>query len=281
MSNPICLYHRSDLDGKCSGYLVRRAIQDVELIGIDYGDQFPWEKVRRRVVYLVDFSLQPWSDMERLAECTELLVWIDHHKSAIEEYDKSGLHLDGKLRVGSAACELCWEHLFAKEDMPLAVKLLGRYDVWDLDYSTTVLPFQMAMRLDAWNPEDNGWDDLISDAKNVGRIAQDGFVILRYQKQRQNGSLMKKSFSHRWRNMTFLAVNAGGINSMAFESAFDASQHAAVMSYYFDGVNRKWNISLYSPNQSIDLSGVAKSMGGGGHPYACGFQIDKLSDIGL
>ena len=67
----ICLYHRSDLDGKCSGAIVKRHIPGTEMIGIDYGDKIPWKDLEGAHVYLVDFSLQPWTDMIRLADVAE------------------------------------------------------------------------------------------------------------------------------------------------------------------------------------------------------------------
>jgi len=81
--------------------------------------------------------------------------------------------------------------------------------------------------------------------------------------------------------MAKTAVNAGGINSLAFESKFDTNLHDAVMGFYFAGDQGLWTVSLYSPDQSRDLSGIAKDMGGGGHAAACGFQVKLLSEIGL
>jgi nanoRNase/pAp phosphatase (c-di-AMP/oligoRNAs hydrolase) len=107
-----------------------------------------------------------------------------------------------------------------------------------------------------------------------------GTTVLAYQEQ-QNTKLMHAAFVHEWKGIAFLAVNAGGINSKAFESRYDSTLHGAVLSFYFHGEQRKWTVSLYSPDQSRDLSGIAKSMGGGGHAAACGFQVERLSDIGL
>lgn len=277
--SPICLYHRSDLDGKCSGYIVRRRFPEVELLGIEYGDDLDFERLRGRDVYLVDFSLQPWGDMQRLADVASKVIWIDHHKSAIEEFEKSPIKCEGVREVGKAACELCWEYLFPEYPSPRLVDLLGRYDVWDLDASPDVLPFQMGMRLNAWMPEDPAWDELVL---NVGTraIIEHGEAILRYQSQ-QNDGLMRKAFEHKWRGVRFLAVNAGGINSKAFDSRYDPAEHDAVMGFYFDGKQQQWTVSIYSPDQSRDLSGIAKEMGGGGHAAACGFQIENLTEIGI
>jgi uncharacterized protein len=278
---PLCLYHRSDLDGKCSGHIVSRFVPEVELLGVEYGDDLPWDQFEGRTIYLVDFSLQPWSEMERLAKVSEHLIWIDHHKSAIEEYDRSGLHLDSRLEMEKAACELCW-YYFSSDPIPRAVWLLGRYDIWQLNADDLVLPFQMGMRLDTWAPDDSRWDVFFGTEpeEEIYSIAKDGDVVLKYQTN-TNRRIMSKAFVHQWQDLCFLVVNADGINSQAFESRFDSEHHHAVMSFFYDGNQRKWTVSMYSPDQSRDLSVLAKKMGGGGHASACGFQIASLEEIGL
>ena len=41
----VCLYHRSDLDGHCSGAIVKYFIPEAKLIGIEYGDEIPWKEL--------------------------------------------------------------------------------------------------------------------------------------------------------------------------------------------------------------------------------------------
>ena len=57
--------------------------------------------------------------------------WIDHHKTAIEAYEQTTSRILGLRRVGAAACELTWQEMFPGATTPLAVTLLGRWDVWD------------------------------------------------------------------------------------------------------------------------------------------------------
>lgn len=163
--NPICFYHRADFDGVCSAAIVKKFVPGCELYGIDYGDPFPWDKVMdgpqvsaaeleagsglpRRQVYMVDFSLPP-DEMKRLAEVSDL-TWIDHHKSALDS--NMGLEVLGYQTSALAGCELTWlwftrgeseKYLVRGMDptaeqvsrLPEAVRLLGRYDVFDLGCS--------------------------------------------------------------------------------------------------------------------------------------------------
>jgi len=136
-------FHSSDLDGQCSGAIVKRFYPECRLIGINYGQPFPWDDIEpNEPVFMVDFCLQPFEDMVRLANMATL-VWIDHHKSAIEE--SVAYHVDkaipGLRQVGLAGCELTWTYIQEfvmrdkkeKEPVPLAVTLIGAYDTWRKD----------------------------------------------------------------------------------------------------------------------------------------------------
>ena len=187
---PICFYHRSDLDGVCSAAIVKKFVPDVELVGMDYGEPFPWDRAipemkdlcivdqhiganpelhNLRQVYMVDFSL-PVEYMKSLAACADL-VWIDHHKTAIEAM--RGVPVVGLRDTRLAACELCWDWFedfsfdgvklrdtlpsldgsgivvdpFESEtEAPEAVCLLGAYDSWrknDPEWDSKILPFSM------------------------------------------------------------------------------------------------------------------------------------------
>ena len=144
-----CFYHSADLDGHCSGALVKAFNINCELIGINYDDEFPWETIGiGETVWMVDFGLQPFSDMLRLQKMCGL-IWIDHHKSALEEYAKAlsigNEPIAGLRRDGIGACQLVYEFLTNKQKIPTYIKLLAEYDVWNhLDPRT--LAFQYGMR---------------------------------------------------------------------------------------------------------------------------------------
>jgi oligoribonuclease NrnB/cAMP/cGMP phosphodiesterase (DHH superfamily) len=233
--NPICFYHKADLDGVCSAAIVKHFVPECELYGIDYGDEFPWDLVRpgpeadtdplwmhlfkpengykcgdnwetltvkKRTVYMVDISL-PYEGMVRLAEVSNL-TWLDHHKTALEANE--GLRARGMRDTTRAACELAWvwmslfpdpekmpdSYTFEEfdGDLPEAVRLLGRYDVWDKDHpewESRILPFQYGMRTFKWSydPNSTSWGTLFAAnsavTEFVARVVAHGESILRYQ----------------------------------------------------------------------------------------------------
>lgn len=237
--NPICFYHKSDLDGVCSAAIVKRFVPDCEFYGIDYGDEFPWDRVMPTVgkrnpaevggyprkVYVVDFSLSP-DDMERLAEASNL-VWIDHHKTAIESCE--GIKIRGIRDVSLAACELCWtwfdQHNGAVDNellhecavafsnrRPKAVRLLGTYDSWrkdDPEWDSKVMPFQYATRAmkGAYDPASKNWAMLLEtsytgsvheydEAPWLDHAVERGQAILSFQKQQAAQIAKSGAFEH-------------------------------------------------------------------------------------
>ena len=57
--NPICFYHKSDLDGVCSAAIVKRFVPDCELYGVDYGEEFPWELAAYKATHAREVSDDP------------------------------------------------------------------------------------------------------------------------------------------------------------------------------------------------------------------------------
>ena len=96
-----CFYH-NDMDGICSGAIVNKFLTEIQgnktdpckFIMINYKDEFPFDTIQKdESIVIVDFSLQKPGEFEKLLEITPNVVWIDHHKSAIERFK----HLDGIL----------------------------------------------------------------------------------------------------------------------------------------------------------------------------------------
>lgn len=273
-----CFYHSADLDGHCSGAIIKKRFPGCEMIGINYGQEFPWELIADgETVFMVDFSLQPFLDMERLNELAKL-IWIDHHKTAIDEAHKRGfLAHEQSLEVGRAACELTWEYCFPDKTIPIPVFLLGRYDVWDLSAHPNVMNFQYGMRFNENTyPESDIWSHALSyDLNFQRRTVNTGEVVLQYQSA-QNAKYVKScAFETEIEGLPAIAMNTGMANSQMFRSVWDAGKYKVMMPFVWkDG---KWTVSLYTTEETgVDCGTIAKSFGGGGHKQAAGFQCAEL-----
>lgn len=295
MSSPKihCFYHSSDLDGHCSGAIVKFSHPNAIMHPINYGMPFPFEDIHPDdTVYMVDFSLFP-EQMDRLNQSC-VLWWIDHHITAIDAWNeyvtsKNSRPIAGKLEVGKAACQLTWDFLH-DYPAPLGVKLLGLYDVWD-HRDERVLPFQMRLRMEQLDPKDWSkcepvWLKLFhGDLNYVGKLIHEGGLILQYdteQKRRYAATYafevpFPSSHSHLSSDdpeytppYRAVAVNLGHTNSKVFDSVYDPAKHDLMVSF----VRRKdrlWNVSLYSTHDRVHCGEIARMYEGGGHKGAAGF----------
>lgn len=275
-----CFFHRADLDGHCSGAIVRFRHPECEMIGIDYGDPFPWERLTEEEdIYLVDFSLQPWSEMERLHRVNNRVIWIDHHKTAIEQHAAGPpLFHERVLDARKAACELTWEHLFPEVPIPRAVHLLGRYDIWEHHNVPGSLEFQYGMRnMGDTSPDSKAtmslWHNLFFD-QWVDWLIERGANVLYYERERNERIVKALSFECELDGLRCLAANVGLSNSLLFESIWDSSKYDAMLTFCWRG--GAWHISLYSDREDVDCGAVCQARGGGGHKGAAGFQCKEL-----
>jgi oligoribonuclease NrnB/cAMP/cGMP phosphodiesterase (DHH superfamily) len=293
-----CFYHKADLDGHCSGALVKLACPECEMFPIDYGDSFPWDLITNpdEVIFMVDFSLPP-QDMERLDKllfpCR--LHWFDHHSTAIKSCVNSQ-HLLGKRSTDKAACELVFETFSTKlwfprslTCNPLVVDYLGKYDSWRHNNDPDILGYQYGMRaldLDPANPEAMvRWSEILEDRRgslSMSSIITSGKMIQAYE-TKQNADNMqilsfKTSFHAGGKDLRALAINRGPASSLLFQSQWDPEKYDLMVAFVWE--KHQWKVSLYTTHPEIHCGKIAKLYGGGGHPGAAGFHCCHLGMLG-
>jgi len=281
-----CFSH-TDSDGIASAAVIKYFVPEAQIRLINYGDNFPWHEVGADdIVYMADFSLQPWSEMEKLHHQCKRLIWLDHHISAIKDCDKSGVKIAGKREVGVGACMLCWEYLWAENnpdqmvyDTPYAVTLLSDYDVWDHSNPDT-LPFQYGFRNLHPDPSDDKsfnrfWMPVLDQTAlghlMVKELISSGKIILKYVEQDYKKCANWMAFETEIDGYRAIAINRAGVNSLLFNSVFDPKRYDCMIAFAWVGDH--WTVSLYGHDGGPDVSVIAKGRGGGGHRAAAGFQI--------
>ena len=254
-----CFYHSVDLDGHCSGAIVKYRFPEAIMHPINYGDEFPYDHVDPGdTVYMVDFCLQPDEKMKELHnylhEGRGEFFWVDHHKSQ-QLLTTQLKHWQGYFTTRCAACELTWEYLFPDKPIPLAVKLLSLYDSWTYEgheLEPMVLPFQMRMRMERLDPRD--WDDCrdkwiglfeignlsYEDASgdlmfgpSVDDLVREGKLLLRYDEEQKRRYVQTYGFETMLKVNTIdsarplptrlykaIALNIGMSNSKVFDSVW-------------------------------------------------------------
>lgn len=277
-------YHSSDLDGHCSGALIKLKFPECEMIGVNHGDSI-WDLAeisRGEEVFIVDFRF-PMDDMQVLNEMS-ILHWIDHHKTSIDEALDTGFEASGEqvLDAGCAACELVWKFLHPDKKVPYPVWLLSKYDTWEHEIIggpeyNDVLPFQYGMSLNKDTHPDNSelWLSITTNFLDIVQLTIDvGKTILKYQTQQDAMFAKSMAFEAMFEGYRAIVVNKPFCNSKIFDSVYDPAKHDIMVTFGYKTPQFKY--SIYCSKPEIDVSEIAKKYGGGGHRGACGFESSEL-----
>jgi len=277
-----CWFHKDDLDGICSGAIVKTYYKTCEMHPITYGEQFPWGTIHKEdLVYMVDFSL-PFPQMIYLFNSCNL-NWIDHHWSAIEEYMNypNAPFIEGRRDITHAACVLTWEYFYGSKGravVPKIVELIGRYDMGD--WSDEVLDFSYGMKLFSPKELEPGqlfWaNNFAIDLTSA--IALEGSTVRRYQKLQDE----RYSKSYAFECILFdkysaICCNAGMTSSRLFDSVVDKEKHDLFC--WFVKRAEGYTVSLCAVRDDIDCGAICKMFGGGGHKKIGGFQIPDINKL--
>lgn len=296
------IYHSADFDGIFCREIARKFLPDAELIGWNYGDDTPNIPDDARL-YMLDISIGDTGliNQDGLMDHPNL-IWIDHHKSAIEKFPST---IPGYRIDGVAACRLAWQWFTMVDgntprtgseigipirpagvlpmiqdykertvNEPWAVRLAGEYDIWDKRDPDAEL-FQHGLRsqevdfqeLLEWPEESAG--KLTVRLLNQGRALQ-------FARTNENASIIKEmGFTYNWEGLAFLCCNAARYNSHLFFAGLEPFHDGC---FGFKWTGKDWSVSLYHApgKEHHDLSTIAVKYGGGGHRGACGFRTNRL-----
>ena len=329
MTNIAVVFHDADFDGKLSNDVCRFHLKRlypnaaIHSYGWDYGRPAPspgqnldpllgdqskdlW--CNYDVIYIVDLSVD---ELMARPELRDKIVWIDHHKSAIEKWDATPSDSDpepgcfkGYRIDGVAACRLCWQWFFTMPlmgDAPLSskeafinravsepelIRLAGEYDIWDhrdpdakaLQFGLRALSdhsFRLLVEDEFQHAVGVGVSERLIDAVKTGRG-----IKLYCDKQNDEYSA---AFSHtiQFEGVTFCALNIGQRGNSDLVRGGLKPEHQAIFAWRYTG--KEVLVSLYHApgHEDIDLSKIAVKYGGGGHKGACGFRcsLGKLDSI--
>ena len=278
MNNTVCFYHRADMDGKCSGAIVKYLFSNTKLIPFDYGYDIDWSLINKdTLVIMTDISV-PKEDMIRLKKESGQFIWIDHHISKINEL--KDIKFDGLQVDGIAACVLTWNFFMNDNTQPIAVRLLGDYDVWNL--TPSVLHMQYGIRQYDCEPENRiFWKDVFEN-NLTKEIITKGETIYKYVTKTYKHEINSIGFitelcvelNEKLHTYNVLAVNRSHISSLFFEDHPEVNNVDIMIPFSWNG--KSWKVSMYTMKDDIDVSKICYKFGGGGHKKAAGFTCDNL-----
>ncbi len=275
--NIIVIYHGNCADGFTAAWLVNQALSGpngpiptdwvIAHHGAVYGEEPP--DVTGRTVYIVDFSYAP-EVMVQICERAAQVVWIDHHKSAIEAME--GIKPDNMAKFVSterSGAYLTHQWLWPQSSPIDLVKLVDDRDRWVFKDPRSK-PFHASLfsrpyKIGEWNKIACSCDEMVVEGEAILRKHWKGIRELLDV-------------------MTVMRDVAGfevPTANLPYTSASDAcdellARHpeAPFAACWFLRKDGKRVFSLRSRNGSdVDVSTIAKTFGGGGHKHAAGFAV--------
>ena len=307
MSKQFHIIHHVDADGHAAAavvylHLVRDkdvSDKDIHFIRINYGQIIDDEQINyeQDSVYVVDFCLQPYSQMEELKIQLgrERFTWIDHHQTSVEcEKDYNLKDVAGIRDISLSACELCWQYFFPEKQMPKLLRIIGDWDTFRRGdkgkWEHEVLPFQTYLfSLDTRPHRNIGfWMQMLEPAydnpegttaaNKIETLIRQGALMHRYRVRSENSRMRTLTYKGTFAGHSAYLVNSSHVNSLMFERLFKVNDVDLLVAYsHVKG--KYWTVTLYSLHDHMDCAALAKRLGyegphksGGGHRRASGFQ---------
>lgn len=292
---PLVIYHADCTDGFGAAFAAWLKLGDEAVyVPAKYGEGLN-VPVEGNEVYILDFSF-PKEQMDQIFNAAKRVVWLDHHKTAFEmwcgdfvkgatftEKSYQGLHYV-LLNDNKSGALLAWEYFHPDTEVPLLIQHIDDRDRWQwkLDGSA-----ELHAALASYKPW--SFTQWMSFMTWGAEFVKEGSAILRAQKQHVE-SMAKQARKCRieynvkmvpsddqpepikfFEFRDGLAVNATlHMSEVGHELANRSGTFGLV--YYISADNRV-KCSLRS-NGEYDVSAIAKSLGGGGHRNAAGFETD-------
>jgi oligoribonuclease NrnB/cAMP/cGMP phosphodiesterase (DHH superfamily) len=249
-------------------------------------------EVKGRNVVYIDVCPGPNVFLDMLIEPERAIV-LDHHESGLKTTEKhpsdfvfKHCHIDQTY----SGCILAHRYCYPDKEPPLFLKFIQDRDIWAWKLEEFSRPFTEAFHRSV--PFEFAEYAKFEDEDHVYSLVKEGNVLSKYKdlrvlelaKRAKEGEITIDG-----RKYTVFIINTGEhisdlghvlsqMDCPRFEKKCDFA-----MMWYYDEIRGKIKVSLRSDNDlpkedQINVSTIARHFGGGGHPNAGGFTLDK-SDL--
>jgi nanoRNase/pAp phosphatase (c-di-AMP/oligoRNAs hydrolase) len=300
------IYHKGCLDG-FSGFFVAhnsgRLTQDVEIYPDVPSARMVPPNIDGKDIIIIDVAYKK-DILEQIIKHSKSVVFIDHHVSIAEDvqllkdkYDKVStdkiiIVYDDK-RSGAT---LAWKYFNSRQIAPLFLKYVEDQDTGKWEHENTK-PFILALKanyhLSTEAKSINKWFRLLNK-DNVMAMVEEGKIMQKYLIHLININLPRHSM-HRfpskklfdrvkneypdafpgvgaYKVAVFVGFNCPSVTDLSI-GALERIDCDFVIMWVYNIDKKEYVFSMRS--REVDVSKIAKSMGGGGHKLAAAFSFSK------
>lgn len=310
----IVFYHGSNCpDGFAAAFAAWLKLRDgAQYVPVEHPlNEAALPDVAGKHVVVVDYAFNAAVSKRMLAQAASFVV-LDHHASAVKELE--GVPAQSKvLEMMMSGCTLSWCYFHADKPVPLFFRYLEDKDIWRWAYKGSEA---FTAAYSALKPSFDGLEELLAKgAAGVDALIERGEVILAY-KNGVRDSHVKRAvpctllgegarFKARVVNASTLASEIGnqickdGAELAVVWCAWQEGQQRFLsarplihprarttpsfppfsLPAAYDHSKRHYYVSLRSDSDAVDVSILAKALGGGGHRRASGFTCESLEDV--
>lgn len=273
MSNVVIYHGPGCSDGFCSAWIASASLGlDSTFLPVNYGDNLSNIEplIDDNDIYILDFSFKK-EVLEDWIKRVNKLVLLDHHRSAeadlkdlIQESNKITIRFD----MEQAGCDLTWSYFHHNNPAPWIIDYVSDRDRWLWKRLNSK---EVNAAIYSYPKNFETWDLILS--KGALKLVDEGAAILRYQDQLMEG-LMKNVFEMKIGDMMVPVVNSPILQSELGEKLAGLSEHGIGCCCYMIGGLTRFSLRSRpkADGSCVDVSALAKIMGGGGHARAAGFE---------
>lgn len=275
------IYHSPCNDGFASALAAyeARGDKDVTYIPMAYHSELPEdEKIKGKNILVADFSFDK-DTLEKLRCIANKVMILDHHKTAQEKLSGvEGVFLDMAHSGAVLSYEYfnilnkpcpdfylyiqdrdLWEWVYKEKSKPLHAHIISQTGQGNKDYDFRLLKSLLI---------ESKLDEAITNGNKL--LEADHQWVEEKAKLAKKGifKTSKKSYS-----ISYIALESDKLISELGEYLCNEGKSDFAM-LYFKLPDNQYKVSMRSLDE-VDVSDIAKSLGGGGHKNAAGFVTDK------
>lgn len=284
----IVLYHSGCFDGFACAFIVWYYYK--QKFGIDIANNISYipcvhqnevseefiNKIKDKNVLMCDFSYN-YDLLIKLIDVSESFMILDHHKTA--EANLKNISCSLKIfDMKKSGCGITWDFFFPNSDMPAFLKHIQDRDIWSYAVPNTL---EFITYFYQKNFDFELWESYI-DNTLVKKAVKIGGTWLNYQKKiiEETINSCASTIVHEIDNkhVTVAYCNVPYFKSDIGNKLFDKFPNADFSCVWdFDLYRDQTLFSLRSTNERMDVSTIAKKIGGGGHRNASGIAVPKIN----
>lgn len=287
------IYHDNCVDGFGAAFIAARNFetldQDYVMIPHSYGKPVDFMESLEADdhVFILDYSLPP-EVMVSICEKVELVVWLDHHKSAIDKWtvattihtpedliDTTPANLKEVLDITRSGTGITFDYFHPVSVRPMWVNWIEDRDLWKFKYGEASKQFHAA--ISSYPKTVEQWHVLLvlGTQTDYEQLLTEGEAILRAHNQRVKEIADGCAVPIVIDGQKGFAANCNGYfaSDVGHELAERSGTFGATWYQNASG-DIKWSLRAAS-NNSVDVAKIAEAFGGGGHKAAAGFSLSN------